>query len=235
MPVTFIGDVHGWSTRLEQVLAQSEDALVFMGDLIDRGPDAPAVLERVKDLCAAGRARCLLGNHEFALLNSIGAPTRGILAQDRWFRSWRDHYGGHQVLAAYGARDAAELRTAMGERLVNWLAQLPWCLSDTANGCPWIAVHAGMMPEVPLRDQLTDLADGWSRLGDWPFHLYDKQHVRDVPIDLPHGTVLVSGHVPLDDPLVTPQRILCDTTGGLPQRRLSGVVWPSGRVIRSEP
>ena len=235
MPVTFIGDIHGWPTRLEQVLDQSDGDLVFMGDLVDRGPDAPAVLSRVRSLCESGRARCLFGNHEFALLNGIGAPARGILAQDRWFRSWRDNYGGHQVLAAYGVRDADGLRAAMGNDLIDWLTYLPWCIQGVANGHPWIAVHAGMMPEVPLSDQLVDLADGWNRLGDWPFHLYDKQHVRDVPIDLPQGTVLVSGHAPLDDPLVTPQRVLCDTTGGLPQRRLSGVIWPSGRVIRSEP
>jgi len=42
--------------------------LVFVGDLVDRGPDSPAVLELVMKLAEAGHARSLLGNHELNLL-----------------------------------------------------------------------------------------------------------------------------------------------------------------------
>lgn len=229
MAVTFVGDVHGWSDRLDAVLAQAEGEVVLMGDLIDRGPDAPGVLDRVRAGCAAGRMRCLLGNHEYALLRGIGAPTIALEEDPRWFELWRDRHGGGSVLRSYGAADARALRRCLGADGIAWLASLPWCL----QGGGWIAVHAGMAPGAPLDAQLRLLADGWRHLRDAPEHLYDKAHVRAVPPDLPEGCVLVSGHVPLPEPLVTPRRILCDTSGGLPGRRLSGVIWPSGHVVAS--
>lgn len=42
--------------------------LVFLGDLVDRGPDSPAVVELVKKYVESGRAQCVLGNHELNLL-----------------------------------------------------------------------------------------------------------------------------------------------------------------------
>ena len=39
-----------------------------MGDLVDRGPDSPAVVELVRRFVEAGRAQCILGNHEMNLL-----------------------------------------------------------------------------------------------------------------------------------------------------------------------
>lgn len=229
MAVTFIGDVHGWAKRLDAVLAQTEGGIVFLGDLIDRGPDSPGVLDRVRRLCAAGRARCLLGNHEYALLRGLGAPSIGLAADPHWFALWRDRHGGRAVLESYRASDERGLRRALGSDLINWLAALPWCIEEPG----WIAVHAGMRPDQPLAAQLDLLRDGWRHLREQPDHLYDKAHVHEAPDDLPAGTVLVSGHLPLPEALVTPRRILCDTSGGLPGRRLSGVVWPEGRVIVS--
>ncbi len=230
MSVTFIGDVHGWSRRLDAVLARAEGEIVLMGDLIDRGPDAAGVLGRVRALCDAGRARCLLGNHEYALLRGLGAPTIGLDPDPGWFELWLERHGGKAVLGSFDAKDARSLRRAMGADLIAWLARLPWCL----EGEGWIAVHAAMRPDEPLPAQLELLRDGWRHLRDEPDHLYDKGHVLEVPDDLPEGTVLVSGHLPLPEVLVTPRRILCDTSGGLPGRRLSGVIWPEGRVIASD-
>lgn len=230
MSVTFIGDVHGWSRRLDAVLAQAEGEIVLMGDLIDRGPDAAGVLGRVRARCDAGRARCLLGNHEYALLRGLGAPTIGLEPDPGWFELWLERHGGKAVLGSFDAKDARSLRRAMGADLIAWLARLPWCL----EGDGWIAVHAGMRPDEPLAAQLELLRDGWRHLRDDPDHLYDKSNVLLIPDDLPDGTVLVSGHLPLPEALVTPSRILCDTSGGLPGRRLSGVIWPEGRVITSD-
>lgn len=77
-PLDIIGDIHGEIEALESLLnhlgyhadgCHPEDRrLVFLGDLVDRGPDSPAVLRTVRDLVAAGRAQCVLGNHELNLL-----------------------------------------------------------------------------------------------------------------------------------------------------------------------
>lgn len=80
-PLDIIGDVHGEIAALDSLLAAlgyrpdgqhpGNRRLVFLGDLVDRGPDSPAVLERVSAMVAAGRAQCLLGNHELNLLREV--------------------------------------------------------------------------------------------------------------------------------------------------------------------
>jgi predicted phosphodiesterase len=61
-----IGDVHGCLTELEELLKitsynKSSDSLIFLGDLIDRGPNSIGVIRKVQELKAA----CIMGNHEF--------------------------------------------------------------------------------------------------------------------------------------------------------------------------
>lgn len=64
-----IGDVHGCATELERLLDQlnpgESDRFIFLGDLINRGPDSHQVLELVESL---ENTDCLLGNHELRLL-----------------------------------------------------------------------------------------------------------------------------------------------------------------------
>lgn len=75
-----IGDVHGHHEallRLGRALGYAVDEgwrappgrrLLFLGDLVDRGPDSLAVAQLVRSLCETGRALCLMGNHEFNLV-----------------------------------------------------------------------------------------------------------------------------------------------------------------------
>lgn len=77
-PVDIVGDVHGEFAALRDLLrhlgydSEGRHAagrrLVFVGDLTDRGPDSPAVLQTVRRLVAGGRAQCVIGNHELNLL-----------------------------------------------------------------------------------------------------------------------------------------------------------------------
>lgn len=77
-PLDIIGDVHGEIAALDSLLhclgyaADGRHAkqrrLVFLGDLTDRGPDSPAVLNRVRTLIETGSAQMILGNHEINLL-----------------------------------------------------------------------------------------------------------------------------------------------------------------------
>jgi hypothetical protein len=237
MPVTFVGDVHGWADRLERVLAQAEGDLVFVGDLIDRGPEAPAVLDRVHALCASGRARCLMGNHEYALVRGLGVPALGIAGDQRYYDAWVERYGGDQVVAAYGIGDEDRdgLARALGDHLP-WMAQLPWLLQGEEAGRGWYAVHAGF-DDGPLAPQIVDLARAHEHLRngriEQPPALYAKPRAFLVPCDLPEGWCVVSGHTPQPRARVGSRRILCDTSGGMPGRALSAVVWPEGRVITS--
>ena len=77
-PLDIVGDVHGEIDALNSLLLElgyRDDGkhpdgrrLVFLGDLVDRGPDSPAVLRKVRALVESGIAQCILGNHEFNLL-----------------------------------------------------------------------------------------------------------------------------------------------------------------------
>lgn len=236
-PVAFIGDVHGWDDRLERVLDRIEGFPVFMGDLIDRGPRSDLVLDRVRGLCEAGRAVCLIGNHEFALTRGLGVPALGIEPFDHLYLAWFERYGGHAVCAAYGIPDGdpTALRLRLEDHLV-WMAALPWVVEGSCAGRHWIAVHAGLGPG-PWKPQIAELQApaAWWQFGppEHPPALYSKVRAGLVPDDLPETHCVVSGHTPVPQAVVTRSRILCDTSGGLDGRVLSAVEWPSGRVVTS--
>ena len=231
MPITFVGDVHGWRTRLDRVIDAAIGELVFMGDLIDRGPDAPAVLDRVRSLCEGRRARCLLGNHEYTLVRALGRPGTGFEPDLRLFDAWKRSFGGQAVMQAYGVKSAEDLTHALGDHLA-WMVSLPWILRGREGTKQWIAVHAGLSEE-PWEPQVSRLEQGWAGDDGHASHLFNKAWAQCVPEDLPADCCVVSGHTPLRQALVLSQRILCDTSGGLPDRPLSAVVWPEGKIITS--
>ncbi|NQU50621.1 MAG: metallophosphoesterase [Planctomycetes bacterium] len=88
-PLDFIGDVHGEFGALECLLAMlgyrpdgshpENRKLVFLGDLVDRGPDSLSVVRLVSELMDAGQAQCVLGNHELNLM--LGKAREG----NQWF------------------------------------------------------------------------------------------------------------------------------------------------------
>ncbi|MEX0168563.1 polynucleotide kinase-phosphatase [Streptomyces sp. LMG1-1-1.1] len=86
-PFDVIGDVHGCRSELETLLAKlgyvdghhpEGRTAVFVGDLVDRGPDSPGVLRRVMAMVASGDALCVPGNHE----NKLGRWLKGRKVQE---------------------------------------------------------------------------------------------------------------------------------------------------------
>lgn len=85
-PFDIIGDIHGCASELETLLgklgyvdgvhAEGRTA-VFVGDLVDRGPDTPGVLRRVMSMVGSGNALCVPGNHE----NKLGRHLKGRQVQ----------------------------------------------------------------------------------------------------------------------------------------------------------
>ncbi|MER6015228.1 polynucleotide kinase-phosphatase [Streptomyces bluensis] len=85
-PFDIIGDIHGCSSELEALLGKlgyvdgahpDGRTAVFVGDLVDRGPDTPGVLRRVMSMVASGDALCVPGNHE----NKLGRWLKGRKVQ----------------------------------------------------------------------------------------------------------------------------------------------------------
>lgn len=144
-----IGDIHGCSNKLRDLLAQCEaDAdgrhakLIFLGDYIDRGPDSRGVIDLLMDLQKArpDQVTCLMGNHEDMLL----AAFDDSLFEESWLAN-----GGDQTLHSYDVSDPKHLPKAQ----VDWLRQLPKFHDDGQR----FFVHAGIHPEKALN--LQDEAD----------------------------------------------------------------------------
>lgn len=85
-PFDIIGDIHGCAAELESLLGKlgysdgvhpEGRTAVFVGDLVDRGPDSPGVLRRVMSMVKSGNALCVPGNHE----NKYGRYLKGRKVQ----------------------------------------------------------------------------------------------------------------------------------------------------------
>lgn len=100
-----IGDVHGCAQTLEHLLTlmgytkragvwqHSSRQAVFLGDLIDRGPQIRETLHMVQAMVEAGHAHCLMGNHEYYAL-AWSTP----LAQGEQHGYVREHSARHARL-----------------------------------------------------------------------------------------------------------------------------------------
>jgi len=128
-----IGDVHGQGGKLRALLdrmgyverggawrAPQGRQAVFVGDLIDRGPEQLAVLNLVRRMVDAGQAQVVMGNHEF---NAIGIatidPATGRHLRPRSEKNLKQH-------AAFLGE--AGLDCAAHREWVEWFRGLPMAL-----------------------------------------------------------------------------------------------------------
>ncbi|HET7824495.1 MAG TPA: metallophosphoesterase [Anaeromyxobacter sp.] len=137
-----IGDVHGCLAEVDELLAlvdyqAGRDRLVFLGDLLDRGPDPVGVLRRVREL----GAECVLGNHEEKHLRYAAHEARR-----------RDDPTYRNPMRRFEARRAAEHARLTRDDLL-WLSRLPRVI---ALGQGWVAVHAGFLPGLRVAAQPPD-------------------------------------------------------------------------------
>ena len=185
-----IGDIHGRLDLLEDLLAKihaelqhhpaERTLLVFVGDLIDRGPSSAQVVERLRTYSRQSiQTVFLLGNHEEVLLRILGGDA-SLIEKWRWF-------GGSECLQSYGVNPAqldrgsdeeglAIVRKAIPREHVRFLESF----SDSCRFGDYLFVHAGIRPGIEIEQQSqNDLR--WIRE---PF-LFD---------DSDHGCVVVHGH-----------------------------------------
>ncbi len=111
-----VGDIHGEVDALRSVLdtlGYGRDGvhpqgrrLVFLGDLSDRGPDSPAVVELVSNLVARGLAQCLMGNHELNLLREARKEGNGWYFDDNHDRAKQKYVDSRSLES--GKRPAVE-------------------------------------------------------------------------------------------------------------------------------
>jgi len=218
-----IGDIHGCTDLLSDLLHKIEQdnagrspartQLVFLGDLIDRGPDSARLLRAMHGHVSAKNCHVIRGNHEATLSDALAGDHD---AMDLWLQ-----HGGTATLHSFGVPDSlidpddsgrmiAIAREAIALPIRQWLARLP--LSVRMGD--YFFVHAGIRPGTPLRRQCpADLL--WIRQ---PF----------LASDADHGAVIVHGHSIHEDGVeFCKNRIGVDTgayrTGRLSALALEGV------------
>lgn len=202
-----IGDVHGKLDLLNELLGKihrdlerlpaKRAILVFVGDLIDRGPDSAGVIELLRTYRRPGvKTIFLLGNHEEVMLRILDGDASHI---SQWLK-----FGGAQCLASYGidpaglaAMSDAEAVAAIRSAVPGEHSRFLHGFADSFRFGDYLIVHAGIRPGIDLEQQLqSDLR--WIRE---PF-LGDR---RD------HGFVVIHGHTITEGIDERPNRIGIDT------------------------
>lgn len=233
-PVAVIGDVHGQTDKLSVILNKlralpdfEERWIVFIGDLVDRGPDPCSAIEMVIQLQKEHeRTTAIAGNHELAMAAAIKLVDTPSYSD--WDQRWVAHYGSEQTFISYGAEfgDLEELRSKVPDEHQQFLADIPWSVEHP----DFFFVHAGLSPNQPYKVQQSILRERDFSLNR-PEWLCSKSLIHAAPPDdCPH--VVVSGHVQVPHVQFSSRKILIDTTGGF-HGDLSCVLLPEGRVITS--
>ncbi len=159
-----IGDIHGRNDLLQALLAQidadnsargpADTVIIFLGDLMDRGPDSAGVIETAMAVRDSGRkVRFLMGNHEEVFLRACRKNDPKVT---RFFL----RIGGEATVLSYPITRMEYITLDM-EQLSERLASLvpPEHLDfvesfeDQIVIGDYAFVHAGIRPGVPLSEQ----------------------------------------------------------------------------------
>ncbi|WP_336205813.1 polynucleotide kinase-phosphatase [Nonomuraea sp. LPB2021202275-12-8] len=200
-PFDIIGDIHGCRSELESLLARlgwegtrhpEGRTAVFVGDLVDRGPDSPGVLRLVMSMVEAGTAICVAGNHEAKLARALN---------------------GRKVTVAHGLRESLDQLAAEPPEFVERArAFMDGLISHyVLDGGRLVVAHAG------LKESYHGRASGRVRA----FALYgDTTGETDeygLPVRYPWAeeyrgqAMVVYGHTPTTEPEWVNNTICLDT------------------------
>ncbi|HEY0042990.1 MAG TPA: metallophosphoesterase family protein [Allosphingosinicella sp.] len=202
-----VGDIHGRLDLLVDLLARIEEDnrrrgpaktyLVFLGDLVDRGPDSAGVIDLLANNPPRfGRNIFLKGNHEEFFLSVLDGDDSGV---QHWLT-----YGGTECSESYGLTGGWMLNSTPYGIMERLRAEVPQShqqflreMADSFRFGDYLFVHAGIRPGVELDKQASrDLR--WIREG----FLDDRTD---------HGVIVVHGHTIVDKPEEHPNRIAVDT------------------------
>ena len=215
-----IGDVHGCVSELTTLLdrlgwegAAHPDGrtAVFVGDLVDRGPDTPGVLRQVMAMAEAGTGLCVAGNHEAKLVRALrGAPVR----------------------TSHGLQESldqlAHETDAFRDQVVEFLVGLPHQL--VLDDGRLVVAHAGLREDLHGSD--SPRARSFALYGDTTGQRDDD----GLPIRLPWqrsysgDAVVVYGHTPVTE-AVWVNNTLCLDTGVVFGGKLSALRYPEREIV----
>jgi hypothetical protein len=156
--LVFVGDVHGCRKDLEHLLHkvdfhQKHDHLVLTGDMIAKGPDSPGVIR----LAAKLGASCVRGNWEDKLLLSIAETEATHLSTipGPYESTDRPDDALEETSHSHGDYELRRLAKSFSKHEIDYLRQCPVILrvGTVPHLGALVAVHAGLVPDVPLEEQ----------------------------------------------------------------------------------
>jgi serine/threonine protein phosphatase 1 len=202
-----IGDIHGRLDLLNLLLGKIEadiasrpprrNFVIFLGDLIDRGPDSAGVVERLRTWQPENtRSVFLAGNHEEVLLRILGGESKVLPS---WLK-----FGGAECAQSYGL-EPDSLRLLEDEAAAQLVrAKVPRAhfeflesFGDTFRFGDYLFVHAGIRPGIGIEQQ----------------DRYDLRWIREPFLSdaKEHGVMVVHGHTIVSQVEERPNRIAIDT------------------------
>ncbi|KNB53305.1 polynucleotide kinase-phosphatase [Streptomyces caatingaensis] len=229
-PFDIVGDVHGCREELESLLTRlgyllrRDDAgrpvdaehpdgrtAVFVGDLVDRGPDSPGVLRLVMGMVTAGHALCVPGNHE----NKLGR-----------------HLSGRQVRLTHGLaetmeqleRETPEFRERVREFIRSLVSHY------VLDGGALVVCHAGL-PEK-YHGRTSGRVRSHALYGDTT----GETDEFGLPVRYPWAedyrgsAAVVYGHTPVPSATWL-NNTLCLDTGAVFGGRLTALRWPEREIV----
>ena len=128
-----VGDIHGCAKTFrilvrDELKLTSNDHLIVLGDMIDRGPDSKGVIDEIIALKERGiRLQVLQGNHEEMMINALQSNE----SNDYWLRN-----GGQETLDSFGAKHVSDIPTLY----LDFICHTEIYIETAEN----IFVHAGL-------------------------------------------------------------------------------------------
>lgn len=134
---------------------------MFLGDLVSKGPDSAKVVNLAMKL----NASCVMGNHDYELLDWMGyIKSVGDTRLDTFINP--EDLPNELVLGA----EEHSIAMGFGAQAASWMLECPLILKvGEVEGEEFVAVHAGILPDKPLEQQ-----------GDRPLY---SQDLRYRPMD----------------------------------------------------
>ncbi|MFI6490900.1 polynucleotide kinase-phosphatase [Streptomyces sp. NPDC050564] len=219
-PFDIIGDVHGCASELESLLGKlgyvdgthpQGRTAVFVGDLVDRGPDTPGVLRRVMSMVGSGDALCVPGNHE----NKYGRYLKGRKVQ---------HTHGLAETIAQMEEEGEEFRKQVREFLDGLVSHY------VLDGGKLVVCHAGL-PEK-YHGRTSGRVRSHALYGDTT----GETDEFGLPVRYPWAeeyrgrAAVVYGHTPV--PTATwLNNTICLDTGAVFGGKLTALRWPERELV----
>ncbi|NEY36273.1 polynucleotide kinase-phosphatase [Streptomyces sp. PRKS01-65] len=219
-PFDIIGDVHGCSAELEALLGKLGYAdgvhpegrtAVFVGDLVDRGPDSPGVLRRVMAMVKSGNALCVPGNHE----NKYGRYLKG--------RAVRQTHGLAETIAQMEG-ESEEFRAEVREFVDGLVSHY------VLDGGRLVVCHAGL-PEK-YHGRTSGRVRSHALYGDTT----GETDEFGLPVRYPWAedyrgrAAVVYGHTPVPEATWL-NNTICLDTGAVFGGRLTALRWPERELV----